>query len=100
MTRSVSDKEKKLIHDKLVFYKSQMSIDCIIEVVHGLTNEVLIKLVQSSYSIFTPDDVMKKFQYGQLIKLLKSVKLSLKLLATLICIILQKTLKSQIDIWE
>lgn len=61
MTRSVSDKEKKLIHDKLVFYKSQMSIDCIIEVVHGLTNEVLIKLVQSSDSIFTPDDVMKKF---------------------------------------
>lgn len=61
MTRSVSDKEKKLIHDKLVFYKSQMSIDCIIEVVHGLTNEVLIKLVQSSDSIFTPDDIMKKF---------------------------------------
>lgn len=63
MTRSVSDKEKKLIHDKLVFYKSQMSIDCIIdfEVVHGLTNEVLNKLVQSSDSIFTPDDVMKKF---------------------------------------
>lgn len=63
MTRSVSDKEKKLIHDKLVFYKSQMSIDCIIdfEVVHGLTNEVLNKLVQSSDSIFTPNDVMKKF---------------------------------------
>uniref|UniRef100_A0A8W8NQ09 Uncharacterized protein n=1 Tax=Magallana gigas TaxID=29159 RepID=A0A8W8NQ09_MAGGI len=63
MTRCVSDKEKQLIHDKLVFYKSQMSIDCIIdfEVVHGLTNEVLNKLVQSSDSIFTPDDVMKKF---------------------------------------
>lgn len=45
MTRFVSDKEKQIIHDKQVFYKSQMSTDCIIdfEVAHGLTNEVFNK---------------------------------------------------------
>lgn len=42
-SEDVSDKEKQIIRYTLVFYKSQMSADCItdFEVVHGLTNEVL-----------------------------------------------------------
>lgn len=35
----------------------------------------LSKLVQSSNLRFTPDDVIKKIQFGQLIQLLMSVKI-------------------------
>ncbi|XP_056016425.1 ATP-dependent DNA helicase RecQ-like [Ostrea edulis] len=64
MTRFVNDRKKQLIHDNLLFYKSQMpTADCIVkfEVLHGLTNEVIQKIVTNSNSIFTPDDVMRKY---------------------------------------
>ncbi|XP_062605474.1 ATP-dependent DNA helicase RecQ-like [Saccostrea cucullata] len=64
MKRFVSEREKEIIHDKLLFYKSQMSnTDCIIdfEVLNGLTNDVVKKIVENCNSVFTPDDVMRKF---------------------------------------
>lgn len=56
--------------------KPQMSTYYIInfEVVLGLKMK-LSKLVQSSDSRFTPDNVIKKIQFGQLIQLLMSVKI-------------------------
>lgn len=63
MARFVSDKERQIIYDKPVFYKPQMSTYYIInfEVVLGQQKK-LSKLVQSSDSRFTPDDVIKNLK--------------------------------------
>jgi superfamily II DNA helicase RecQ len=64
MTRSISDREKQIILDKLQFYKSQLStVEYTVksEVLHGLTNEVIQDIVKNSNVIFTPNDVIRKF---------------------------------------
>lgn len=79
-----------------------MSTDCIIdfEVVHGLTNEVINKLVQSSDSIFTPDDVMKKFPIWSTDTATEVSNIISDVVGDLLYINLQRTLETQIDILE
>ena len=67
MNRTVTEVEKRLLKQRLVGLKLQLSGDSQThvlqpELIHGLTDEVISDIVVKSEILFTPDDVMKNCQ--------------------------------------
>jgi hypothetical protein len=67
MNRTVTEVEKRLLKQRLVELKLQLSGDSQThvlqpELIHGLTDEVISDIVVKSEILFTPDDVMKNCQ--------------------------------------
>jgi hypothetical protein len=67
MNRTVTEVEKKMLKQRLVGLKLQLSGDSQThvlqpELIHGLTDEVITDIVVKSEIHFTPDDVMTNCQ--------------------------------------
>jgi len=66
MKRPVTDHERKLLKQKLMSFKFTLTsstagaiIDA--EVIHGLTDDIVMKIVENCETVFTSDDVISKF---------------------------------------
>lgn len=61
--RQVSDNDRKILNQKLISYKHSMSFSAcggIVDIIHGVTDELVTLIVQKCDKIFTPD-VLKNF---------------------------------------
>lgn len=65
MKRQTSESEKSLLHHKLNLLKYELSdfhsTQMITDMICGLTDEVIDNIVKYCDTLFSPDDVMRKF---------------------------------------
>lgn len=63
MHREVSDNERKILKEKLVTYRFNLSSSTQVvdsNIIHGLTDDIIENLVKKCETVFTVDDVMHK----------------------------------------
>lgn len=64
MCRQVSDNDRKILNQNIISYKHSMSFSAcggIVDIIHGVTDELVTLILQKCDKVFTPDAVLKNF---------------------------------------